>query len=264
MNRSKLFIGIFIAFILIVITIVLLACTVFIVREVTVESDVSSNLLDEESIVESSGLTIGRSIISISKEKVKNSIEKDNPYVEVLNIVRIFPNKVIVKVTVRTGVMVIESSTHENVALIDTSMKVLKVVTAAEASSFDATIVKGVTFDIPEGGVDSLIGSRLTLNNAAYDAIFSEIAEFTANYDLQGQSFSTLFKEITFTEKDTGTVVLIRTNKNVTFVLDKSLASEIYYQMYKCMFLYVKSDYSTGYIGFDRTNNAYAWMESLD
>ena len=47
MNRSKLFIGIFIAVILIVITIVLLACTVFVVREVSVESDVSSYLLDE-------------------------------------------------------------------------------------------------------------------------------------------------------------------------------------------------------------------------
>ena len=76
MNRSKVVIGIFVALILIVITIVLLACTVFVVRDVSVESDVSSYLVDEDRIVESSGLVMGRSIISINKEKVKAAIER--------------------------------------------------------------------------------------------------------------------------------------------------------------------------------------------
>ena len=48
MNRSKVVIGIFVALILIVITIVLLACTVFVVRDISVESDVSTYLVDAD------------------------------------------------------------------------------------------------------------------------------------------------------------------------------------------------------------------------
>ena len=68
MNRSKVVIGIFIALILIVITIVLLACTVFVVRDVSVESEYSSNLLNADRIIESSGIERGRSIISLNKD----------------------------------------------------------------------------------------------------------------------------------------------------------------------------------------------------
>ena len=105
MNRSKVVIGIFVALILIVITIVLLACTVFVVRDISVESEYSSGLLDEDKIVESSGIETGRSIITLNKEKVITAIERANPYVEVTGIRRVFPSKVVISTTIRTGIM---------------------------------------------------------------------------------------------------------------------------------------------------------------
>ena len=253
---------------MIVITIILLTCTVFVVREVKVESDVSSYLLDEEAIVESSGLSIGRSIISISKEKVKLSIEKENPYVEVLGIHRVFPNKVVIETTVRMGVMIIASSDGESYAFLDSSLKVLSVMDKEAKSATEATILRGVTFHVPEGGAASLVGTKITLSDPSCGELLAEIAEFTSDYDLEGQSFSALFKEITFDTDNPG-LVYIRTNKGVTLVLDKSLSSTIYDQMYICLYYYTTSkdvtmDRTKGYIAFDKTKNVYTWSESLD
>lgn len=269
MNRSKLLIGIFIAFILIVITIVLLACTVFVVREVTIEKEVSSDSIDEDHIIETSGLTIGRSIISISKEKVKASIEKENPEVEVLNITRTFPSKVTVKVTLRTGIMLITSSTGESKVLVDSSLKVLKVSSATRPLSVNATIISGVTFDEPDVGAESLLGTTLTLNKPIYGAVFADIADFAEQVDLRGAAFSTLFKEITFVEGESATKVLIRTNKGVTLVLDTALTSSIYDQLFTRMTFYTTSqeveiDRTSGYIAFDPAKNAVGWLESID
>ena len=269
MNRSKLLIGIFIAFILIVITIVLLACTVFVVREVTIEKEVASSLIDEEHIIETSGLTIGRSIISISKDKVKADIEKDNPEIEVLNITRSFPNKVTVKVTLRTGILLITSSTGENKVLVDASLKVLKVMSAKTTVSVNATEVKGATFDVPEVGAESLLGSNLTLNKPIYSDIFAEFSDFAKQFDLQGASFSTLFKEITFLDGENSTKALIRTNKGVTLVLDTALTSSIYEQLYARMIFYTTSqdveiDRTSGYIAYDPSKNSIGWLESIE
>ena len=268
MNRSKLFIGIFIAFILIVITIVLLACTVFVVREVVIEKDVNSPLLDDEKIIASSGLTIGKSIITVSKDKVKESIEKENPYVEVLDITRSFPNKVIVNVTLRTGVMLITSADGEYKALVDSSLKVLNVFSAYETLSVDATMITGVDFIIPEAGVESLVGSVLSLSDPSYTSIFTQFADFTEEFDLQGQSFTALFKEISFRNTENATIVFIRMNEGVSLVLDTSLNTSINYQLYLCMYYFtskkVTIDRTRGYIAFDRTKNSYHWLESLD
>ena len=269
MNRSKLFIGIFIAFLLIVITVVLLVCTVFVVREVVIEKEVNSALIDDDNIIESSGLSIGKSIISINKDKVKASVEKENPYVEVLNITRVFPNKIIINVTVRTGIMVVSSADGSYKALVDSGMKVLNVLPADSTLSVDATIVSGADFLIPENGAESLVGSILTLSDTSYDAIFTQFADFIESFDLEGKSFTTLFKEISFRNTESGTLVLIRTNKGVSLVLDTSLTSSIKYQLYACMYYYttdkeVNIDRTKGYIAFDRTRNSYNWLESLD
>ena len=269
MNRSKLFIGLFIFFILIVITIVLLACTVFVVRNVYVDSDVSSSLVNEDDIIASSGLTRGRSIITISKEKVINSIEKNNPYVQVVSVSRVFPNKVIVEITVRTGVMVIASSTGDTYALVDTSLKVLNVSDTVEALSDTYTVISGVTFDIPQMGAESLIGSQLSLNKLGCAEAISDIAKSAEKCNIGAQRFATLFKEIAFYEKDGVLSVHIRTQKGVTFVLDKSQVSDLYDQMYFCLYYYttnedVSIDRTSGYIFYSATYKAYTWSESLD
>ena len=114
MKRANVLIIIFIAVVLLVLTAVLLACTVFIVRHVEVESEVSSSILDEQAIIDASEIEKGKSIIAVNKEKVKASIEKENPYVEVNFIERVFPNTILIKVTVRSAIMSMLSEDGDN------------------------------------------------------------------------------------------------------------------------------------------------------
>ena len=267
MNRSKVVIGIFVALILIVIAIVLLACTVFVVREVEVESDVSSELIDADRIIESSGLNKGRSIISIKKEVVKTTIEKDNPYVEVLSIKRVFPSKVLVNVTVRKGIMLVASFDNSSYALIDSSMKVLNIVSTVEGNRSNATVIKGLTFDMPDGGALEAVGAKINLSDPICGEYLSDIASLAADYDLQGRRFFTFFKEISF-DKTEGIVIYVKTNKGVSLVLDNSLSSTIYSQLFYCLTYYsskdVNIDFTKGYICFDKNTNAYVWKETIN
>lgn len=265
MNRSKVVIGIFVALILIVIAIVLLACTVFVVRDVTVESEVSSGLIDTDEIIESSGLTIGRSIISINKETIKNSIEKQNPYVEVLGIRRIFPNKIVISTTIRTGIMLVSSADNGACALIDSSMKILNIIPASGAYS-NVTAVSGIAFEMPAEGAISAVGTKIVFTDPTCGDVLKEIAECAANYEISGKRFFTFFKSIAFDKTD-GIKAYIKTNKGVSLVLDKSLPTAVYDQIYYCLFYYsskdVDIDYTKGYILFDKDVNAYIWKETI-
>ena len=246
MNRSKVVIGVFIALILIVVTVILLACTVFVVRDVTVESDVSSRLLNVDNIIESSGLTKGRSIISINKEKVKTSIEKENPYVEVVSVRREFPSKVIIATTIRTGIMFVKSEDGSSSALIDSSLKVLNIVATEDASATTATVVSGLTFVMPDEGALSAIGQPITFSDPACGDILLDIAALASDYELSGRRFFTFFKQITF-DRSSGTVVCIKTNKGVSLVLDTSLTSSVYDQLYYCLYYYSSKDVNIDY-----------------
>lgn len=267
MNRSKVIIGIFVALILIVITIVLLACTVFVVRSVSVESEYSSGLLDEDKIVESSGIETGRSIITLNKEKVITAIERANPYVEVTGIRRVFPSKVVISTTIRTGIMLVKSEDQSNYALIDSSLKVLNVVTASAGADTNATVVTGLSFIMPDEGALAAIGNVITFSDPACGEVLSDIAALASDYELGGRRFFTFFKEIAFDTTD-NVVVYIKTNKGVSLVLDKSLSSSVYDQLYYCLIYYsskdVTVDHNKGYILFDKDVNAYRWKETID
>ena len=270
MRRSKVVIGIFVALVLIVLTIVLLACTVFVVRDISVESKLSSRLIDEGNIIESSDISKGESIISINKEKIKANIEKSNPYVEVTNITREFPSKVIIEVTIRTGIMLVRSEDEVSAAVIDSEMKVLNVVSLVDQADLGVTTVKGLTFKIPEGGVLAAVGATAEFTNASCGLMLRDIATAAADpsLDLSGTSFLTFFKEISFAAGE-GIKAYIKTNKGVTLVLDSTLKSTVFEQLYKCMAVFAwdkQADLTRGYITLnsDQGEIAFKWVESLD
>ena len=249
MKRSKVVIGIFVALILVVLTIVLLAFTVFVVRDVQVEAEVSSHLIDEAKIIESSGLTRGKNIISIDKSRVIADIEKENPYVEITNVERDFPSKVIIHATVRTGIMLLPSEDGTNAAVIDSSAKVLNVLSAADAAKVGVTTVSGLAFRVPPEGVISLVGSTVSFTNESCGKILKDIATAAAdpNLDVSGTSFRTLFRSIDVVAGE-GIIAYVQTNKGVTLVLDSTLSTSIYQQLYTCLYFYASED-----VEIDRT-----------
>ena len=269
MNRSKLAIGIFIALVLIVLTIVLLACTVFIIRHITVESDVTSSLIDSDRIVESSGLTKGKSIISINKTKVRANIEKENPYVKVVSVVRKFPNKVIINTTLRTGILLVPSNDGDSYAVMDSSAKILTVLASTEREKYEGTMVENLSFLLPEEGTAAAIGTSATFNDATGGELLQTIAEGAEDpsIEISGASFFTFFKKIVFDFQD-GAKAYILTNKGVTLVVDTSLSISVREQIYMCVYFFasedVDVDLTQGYIVYDKTENAYQWSESLE
>ena len=267
MKRSKLVIGIFVALILVVLTIILLAFTVFIVRDVSVEAAVSSRLIDADKIIESSGLSRGENIITINKSRLISNIEKDNPYVEITNIVREFPSKVIIFATVRTGIMALPSDDGNTVAIIDSAAKVLNVVSAADADKTGVTAVSGIAFKVPSEGALSLIGATASFTNESCGTMLKEIAVAAADpaLDVSGSSFRTFFKSIEFVTGE-GITAYVKTNKGVTLVLDSTLSTTIYEQLYLCLYVFasdeVDVDRTRGYIVWE--NGAYQWKASLE
>ena len=272
MRKSNIMIAVFVSLLIVILAMVLLTCTVFVVRHISVEAAVSSDLINEEDIRESSGIAIGRSIISINKAKSKAEIEKANPYVEVLDIVRRFPNKVIIKATVRTAIMKIASSDMTCGAIVDSSLKILEVVSYDDFLAHGATKVEGVTFDPPALGALSLVGSKFDFSEDKKGALLPVIASSAEEpaLDLSGTSFLTFFKKIDIREDGENLRVYITTNTGVILVLDTSLSTSIYQQLYLCNYVYTSEDtskdLSRGYIALDKDSSvvAYKWMENLE
>lgn len=273
MKKTKLAIGIFVGLIVIVLTIVLLACTVFVVRKVTVIKNVSSNYLDTDIIVSSSGLKKGASIVTIDKDKIKAEIEKTNPYVEVLEISRDFPNEVIIKVTVRSSLMMVLSEDGANAAILDADMKVLDVVPYSSSDKSQITKVDSLTFSVPEDiEPRSLVGGHLTFSDPAYENCLKDLAAATKEeaLNLPGNAFRKLFTRIDFRKTGSGTRVFMKTETGVSFVLDTSMESSFYQQLFLCITLYTMKDTNVdrtkGYILYEKRGSqaSYNWVESLD
>ncbi|GEM_PF-2647656 len=272
MKKSNVIIGIFIAIIFIVLTVVLLACAVFVVRNISVESAVASEIISEDDIISSSGLKIGKSIVSINKSKIISSVEKENPYVRVLDVVRKFPDKIVIKVTVRTAIMSILAEDSTCAVIADSSLKVLDVISLEEHLSSGATKIEGYTFSIPEEGVRSLKGTTLDYDSDPKGVLLRNIAQAAEDpsLDLSGASFLTFFKRISIRSEENSLLALIETNTGVTLVLDTSLSIGVYEQLYMCTFVYtsdqVEKDLTKGYIALDKNSStiAYKWMEDLD
>lgn len=269
MKRTNVLIIIFIAVVLLVLTVVLLACTVFIVRHVEVESEVASPVVDEQAIIESSGIEKGKSIIAVNKEKVKAEVEKKNPYIEVNFIERVFPNTILVKVTVRTAILSMLSESGENVAILDSDLKVLEMRSADTQSELSVTSVKGATFMPAEEGADALVGTYLEREENAVYTLLYDIANASAdpNVDYAGRSFSTFFKEIEIVRHEKGLYAYLLTNTGVYLVIDTGLSIDVYRQLSLCMFVYnseeTDADKTYGYIR-NSDSVAYRWYPTLE
>ena len=228
-------------------------------------------MTDEEKIIESSGLTRGTNIISINKSKVKANIEKDNPYVEITKVTRVFPSKIVISATVRTGIMTLLSEDANTAAVIDSSAKILNVVSAADAEKTNVTFVKGVCYKVPDEGALSAVGTTASFSNESCGTMLKQIAAAAADpaLEISGTSFRTFFKEIEFVAGE-GITAYVRTNKGVTFVLESTFSTTIYQQLYLCLYVYASEDVdvdrTSGFIVLDRDAEAvaYKWVASLN
>ena len=82
-----------------VLLIIILSFTLFSLRTVSVEFKNNTQIFTEESklsISENQAIKYGSPIYTINKNKIIAELEKDKPYLEVINIETVFPNKLII------------------------------------------------------------------------------------------------------------------------------------------------------------------------
>ncbi len=106
---------------------VILLFTLFAVRTVKVDyrTSTTQNMPTTEQIIEAGEFSYGTPIMFIKKNNFKNKIEEKYPYVEVINIETVFPNKLIVHVKEREEIYAINE--NGKAYFVDNTLKVLRI-----------------------------------------------------------------------------------------------------------------------------------------
>ena len=116
-----------------VIALALILCaTVFLLRHIEVGYARSGeeNILSKDKIIAASGLKINKNVLFIKEKQIIANIQAKYPQVKVTNVERVFPNKVIIYVTVRVPVLAVKAG--EKYALLDREMFVTDLVDEIE------------------------------------------------------------------------------------------------------------------------------------
>ena len=80
------------------VVIVVLTSTVFALKEVSVEFLSTTDKLSgqQDIVIESANFSYGESTLFLNRQKYIDRIEKNNPYIKIVNIQSVFPNKLVV------------------------------------------------------------------------------------------------------------------------------------------------------------------------
>lgn len=116
-----------------VIALALILCaTVFLLRHIEVGYARSGeeNILSKDKIIAASGLKINKNVLFIKEKQIIANIQAKYPQVKVTNVERVFPNKVIIYVTVRVPILAVKAG--EKYALLDREMFVTDLVDEIE------------------------------------------------------------------------------------------------------------------------------------
>ena len=150
-----------------VIVIVVVCCVLFMVGAVEVETVIGLSLTDEEEkkIIAVSGISSGQSVFSVDESAAANAIEKAFPTLGVVTVERVFPNKVDIKITSRTGVAAVAIADSESVAVVDRDLKIVGIANFDEVEQKSLTLVEGY---IVSGSDEQLLGAFLAADKAGW------------------------------------------------------------------------------------------------
>ena len=112
--------------------IVVLSSTVFTLQTVSLNWLTTRSLLAEDnldSLTNNIQMPLGESVFLFKKSDLKEALEKNNPYLQVVGIETVFPNKAVVHVAERRQLYAIKVS-QENYIILDRYLKILNVISA--------------------------------------------------------------------------------------------------------------------------------------
>ena len=112
-------------------------------------------------VVNSGGFSFGLPVFSANKKEITKRLEKQNPYLKVINIETAFPNKLIVHCAEREELFAIKCG--ENLYyIVDEELKVLRLDSNYESKQSDALLLSGVEIQ----NKTAVVGEYLILHNS--------------------------------------------------------------------------------------------------
>lgn len=159
---NKRLIIIFVCLAVFVLTVVL-GAVVFTVSDIQVlAAGDNDSEFDKAKIVTDSGIKHKISIFTVNEKKAIENIEKNNPYVKVISIERVFPNKVHINISKRIGILAMELSDGNNYAIIDRELKILEIIAKNDINLYEYTLING--YILKSENTDTLAGNFLSLD----------------------------------------------------------------------------------------------------
>lgn len=245
---------VFVLILAIILAFVLLNMTLFTVKNVTVRNKVESPLIDKDKIIEDSGIDTGENIFLMSEKNIIQSIELANPYLKVSSVERVFPNSVIIHVTVRTPVMSVKIKNSDLYVIIDSSLKILDIVSETDDLFLSSTQVKGLEIENPEEG------NSLNKENSFNKKL--DIIGYVADHESLGESaFLNFFEKIEF-DVDNPDLAYIALRSGVKIVLkgDNDLETQLRSALEKYRYMGEQSyERTSGYIYF-KDGSGWSWI----
>lgn len=141
-----------------IVLVVVLSSTIFSLKSVNlIFYSNTINLTDKELIVESGDFQYNQSIFFLNKRKYINNLEKNNPYLKVLNIETSFPNSLTINAIERNELFVVKTyqdNIFKNYAILDDEFKVLRTSTTFLSSNQNEILIniEGYDFDNKNAG----------------------------------------------------------------------------------------------------------------
>lgn len=158
---------------------VVLSSTIFSLRKVEVRFMSSTNVLTntEEAMIESGQFRYGENMFLLSKRTYTSNLEKNNPYLKVVNLETIFPNKLIINAVERNECYVIKLSNNKY-AVVDEEMKVLKILDVYQNTNSNA--IQVFNSGLAEQSVEA--GDFFTLEDDYFKVLFDSFREWKISY----------------------------------------------------------------------------------
>ena len=160
----------------IIITVIILCFTVFTVKTVEVDFRTSTTQAwSEEEIVENSKIPYGKCLLFMSKDQFVNNLETKYPYIEVINIEKVFPSKMVIHCVEREELYVMQNG--EDVVYLDKDFKVLKIEQALfESQKTNPILLEDLSY---QGEIE--VGKVLSIDQTAMKRFYASMLENNKN-----------------------------------------------------------------------------------
>ena len=182
-----------------VVLLVVLSSTVFTLQSVSLNWLTTRSLLAEDdldSLTSNIKVPIGESVFLFKKSDLKEELEKNNPYLQVVSIETVFPNRAVVHVAERRQLYAIKIS-QENYIVLDKYLKILNITSADDLFAISEGNRPAIV-EIQDENININVGENKTVRvEISASGIIEETKQFAVGDFLDIENIDDSLKSLT-------------------------------------------------------------------